>query len=672
MSLPYVSLLKTSLSLALLVTALPCLTGCLVLDSGSSADVPVVVNNLKIKVRSGQKPVVGASIQLYEADLTSYTGTSAARLPSPVVTGKDGNYVASTVLICNPKSLFYLVATGGNAGGGDSSATALMTAVGSCDDLATSSIVLNEATTVASAYALSGFMNSITSVSANATVGTNNGTKLALTGITNAFHLVRNLVDIHTGASLAVTAAGNGTVPQAKINSLANVLAACIESVGLSSTACTGLTTNAPSLSGVAPTDTLQAALNIAHNPGAHVAALYALSSAGPFAPVPTAVPNDLTLSILYKGTGAGNYQTIAADSDGHIWTTASSNTNAGLLTEFNVRGKVENTYSGGSTGITSPLAIAIDPSNNVWVQNCSGACKPAYGAAPATVTYSLVKIGNGGSPITSIPQGSTGLISSTMFDSTPYPMASDGQGDIYALNPTAPGGVGIVKYAPDGTLASGKFPLTYNSFRPSGQIAINGSGTVSVFISELAATFFDGTGNLTRSVSFGFSNGASLTYTGTAFDHAGDLFQVGSEFYSIAGKSFDIFSNLTPTGTTLFPGAAYSPGGLDFPNAIIVDGAGTQWIANNGVTNVSAFTSAGTAFSPNSPDPGPPFFSLNPKIGGFEAGFSTATAIAVDISGNVWISDGATPTLAEYVGAATPVTPLSVGVRDDTVGQRP
>ena len=91
------------------------------------------------------------------------------------MTGKDGNYIASTFLICNPKSLFYLVAAGGDAGGGDNPVIALMTAVGSCDDLATQSIVLNEATTVASAYALSGFMSSFTRVSANATMGMKRG-----------------------------------------------------------------------------------------------------------------------------------------------------------------------------------------------------------------------------------------------------------------------------------------------------------------------------------------------------------------------------------------------------------------------------------------------------------------------------------------------------------------
>jgi hypothetical protein len=51
---------------------------------------------------------------------------------------------------------------------------------------------------------------------------------------------------------------------------------------------------------------------------------------------------------------------------------------------------------------------------------------------------------------------------------------------------------------------------------------------------------------------------------------------------------------------------------------------------------------------------------------------FVTVQGIAIDGGGNVWmmISNN---TVAEFVGAATPVvTPLSVGVKNGTLGMRP
>jgi hypothetical protein len=655
MSLPQVSLLRTGITLALALSILPGLTGCLVLDSGSPADVPVVVNNLKIKVRSGQHPVVGASIQLYEADLTSYTGTSAARLPNPVVTGKDGNYVASTVLVCNPKSLFYLVATGGDAGAGDNATSALMTAVGSCDDLATSSIVLNEATTVASAYALSGFMSSATGVSANATVGTNNGTKLALTGITNAFDLVHNLVNIHTGATLAVTASGNGVVPQGKIDTLANILAACIESPGITSTACTGLTANAPSMAGVAPTDTIQASLNIAHNPGANVAALYALAPGTPYTPALTVAPNDLTLSIVYQGSGTGLYQGLAADSRGHIWATATSTTDTGSVIEFNPRGKVETTYTGATTGISTPMGIAIDPMNNVWVENCGIHCNTLGD------TNSLTKIVSGGPVTQNFPQVA-GLISSA------HALASDGAGNIYSgIFTSGANQAAVEKYTTMGVPVGGNYPLSGSS-SSAVSLAFDGVGNLNVLTAGERDLFYTPSGTLTRTVNVPNLNGG-ISYFDTAFDHMGDVFGVGDEF--AVGRSFNLAFEITPTGSAFNQYSITVPGGINFPQGVIVDGAGMQWLANSGSTDVTAFTSAGTAFSPNSPPPQPPFFNVS-KIGGFQTGFSGASSIVVDIAGNVWINDIAGTRVAEYVGAATPVTPLAVGVRDNTVGQRP
>ena len=129
-----------------------------------------------------------------------------------------------------------MLALGGNAGQGANPAAGLMAAIGSCPSGGGSPVfvTVNEVTTVAAAYALAGFAVDATHVSSS-------GTALAQLGLTNAFANAGNLVTPATGAALAVTPAGTGTVPQAEIDTLANALAACVGSAGSASAACGSL-----------------------------------------------------------------------------------------------------------------------------------------------------------------------------------------------------------------------------------------------------------------------------------------------------------------------------------------------------------------------------------------------------------------------------------------------
>ena len=149
------------------------------------------------------------------------------------------------------------------------------------------------------------------------------GTALAQTGIANAFANAANLADLPSGVALATTPAGNGTVPQAEINTLANILAACVNSNGTGS-ACTTLFANATAdgtTTGTQPTDTATAAINIAHNPAANVAALYGLASGTPpFSGGLTVQPKDLTLEIMFSGGGLSTAAGIAIDGLGNVW----------------------------------------------------------------------------------------------------------------------------------------------------------------------------------------------------------------------------------------------------------------------------------------------------------------------------------------------------------------
>jgi hypothetical protein len=221
-------------------------------------------------VHGGRQPVSGSVIQLYAAGNTGYGTGAVSLLTSSVTSDAAGSFSLTGKYTCpSAASQLYLVATGGNPGmapGTNNASLAMMAALGPCSLFGgqytldpNSFISINEVTTVASVYALAGFMDSTTSQ-----IGTSATNSI---GLANAFQTVRNLVDLSTGLALATTPAGNGNVPQSKIYTLANVITPCVNSNG-SSTGCNSLFAATTPSGGAAPTNTLQALLNIAQHPG--------------------------------------------------------------------------------------------------------------------------------------------------------------------------------------------------------------------------------------------------------------------------------------------------------------------------------------------------------------------------------------------------------------------
>jgi hypothetical protein len=101
----------------------------------------------------------------------------------------------------------------------------------------------------------------------------------------------------------------NDTVPSTQINTLADILAACVNSVGGGAgdgTACGKLFMDATPTSGTAPTDTIKAILDVLLNPTNNTSALYLLLvPAAPFQPTLTASPVDFRVR-LTPSTPAG------------------------------------------------------------------------------------------------------------------------------------------------------------------------------------------------------------------------------------------------------------------------------------------------------------------------------------------------------------------------------
>jgi len=218
-------------------------------------------------------------------------------LTGSVTTNSSGYFSITSKYACNSGDQVYIVATGGDAGSGPNSAISMMTALGSCATLlanaSTTNITINEVTTVASVYSLVAFMNSVQALGSDATNTPSTDTLAA------SFANTQTLVNTATGVAPLIST-GNGIVPQATIYALADALAACINSTASNSTACTKLF-SAATVPANTPTDTLQAALNIAKNPAANPTGVYGVTSAtGPFQPTLTAAPASWTITVAH------------------------------------------------------------------------------------------------------------------------------------------------------------------------------------------------------------------------------------------------------------------------------------------------------------------------------------------------------------------------------------
>jgi hypothetical protein len=272
------------------------LTGCGMNGSGNSASsaaaTPLVGKPIGGVVRGGQQPIAGAQVQLYAAG-TMGTGSAArAMLAQPVPTTAGGNFTL-TSYTCNAGDQVYLVGMGGDAGAGPNSAIALMAALGPCATLqanaATTFISVNEVTTVGSVFAIAPFMKSI------ANVGSDSAHKNALAA---AFANTQTMVNTSNGSALA-TSTGNGIVPQATIDALANSIASCINSQP-GDNACPDLFSQTTGSAGT-PADTIAATLNVALNPTANASAIWLLGSGTPpFMPTLPQAPSTWALTVQH------------------------------------------------------------------------------------------------------------------------------------------------------------------------------------------------------------------------------------------------------------------------------------------------------------------------------------------------------------------------------------
>jgi hypothetical protein len=507
-------------------------------------------------------------------------------------------------------------------------------------------VIVNEVTTVAMSFALAGFANDALHVASS-------GSSLALAGVANAFVNASNLAPTSTGIAPTMLPSGSATVPQTTINTLANILSACIHSAGASSSACQALLGNAGSAP--ASSDTASAMIAIAHSPATAVSTLFAQqSSTPPFTPYLTAVPNDFSLGLVFTGGGMKLMISMAVDAMGNVWS-ASSDSYTSDVTEISSAGVFLSGPNGYSPGLSANAGpIAIDPLGNVWI-----------GSGANTGGGSLIELSANGTVLLT-----TGGVVPTLISGYdgfyPTGLAIDANNNVWVADRFANM---VDEFSSSGQLLSGPNGFTGGGINTPDQLAINPSGDVWV------ANVYG------YSVSELSSSGSPLTpstgVTGTGFFGADSLaIDHQNNVWGAAGGPVNNgeVSKISPNGVVL-SGSGYATTAMQGANGagvtVAIDGDDNVWTPA-GSSNVIELSNTGEILS-----------GANGYRGGIDLG---PAFLVIDGSGDVWASTyDFTPSgvrgkpgvtiykITELVGIAAPVvTPIAAGVKMNMLGARP
>jgi len=626
-------------ALALFITACTVITltlsGCGVAPGTPATTVSLHINGL---VHGGQQPVSGSTVQLYAVGNTGNGSAASPLIPSSeyylgggngcvpatstcytsVLSDSNGNFTLTGDYTCpasNTSVPVYIVAKGGNPGlmpaSTNNPALVMVVALGPCNNLSSSTyVVINEVTTAAAAWALAPFMSSY------ANVGSSSTNSL---GIANAFLNARLLVNTQTG--LAATLPSTQTIESGKLYALADALAPCVNSDG--TTGCSTLFSAATPSGGSAPADTLSAALNIVKNPGQNVQAVFkAIAPQPPFATTLGNAPNDWTMSLTTTGSGLSLPTALGVDSLGNVWV---ANYNC-PLDLFSPQAALIVSSAQSCTYTSEVYGLTVDTNSDVWTTNEE---TPGHGTSGSVTKF------NGDT------QGQTpGTLfnsSSAYFydNSIDYPkgLAADTNGDV-AVADYANSSVSILNGS--GTVIDD----SYGSGNSSFPVAVAFDTMHGVWLanqSDNTVTHVDSSGNIiARPTCCDGANGIATDSGGNAW---------------VANYYGSSVSAVTYSGGSLV--AQETVGGLNHPSGVVIDANQNVWVVNyrgnsfSEIAGISNTLATGTAISPT---------------GGYglDASLVLPFGIAVDASGNLWITNYLGNDIVMFFGVAAPTkTPV-------------
>jgi hypothetical protein len=676
--------------LALLASSVVFSAGC----SNMSSTAPAVNSlstaaTLSGKVHGGIQPVVGATVTLWFAGqgapaalaaTTTTDNTGSFTFTKDTAGGHDGTTPNWSCPTNVGSPLVYVLSQGGNTQnngvvGQTNTAAAFIALYGDCTSVTGSSFVfMSEATTVATMATVAQFFNP-----ADHTLRAD-GTGQQRLVVLNLPNTAAILADSSTGfanGSKTISAAGAGSIapgvtltatPEtAKINTLANIVSACVNGATSADPACATLfsaaappvanTTNLNGGSFPQATDTLQALYYIFTNPSdgstTNLPNLFGIQPAigAPFTPSLTAAPTDWTIGVSYASTGP-----------------ASS--------------------CGTGNFISSPTDINIDAFDNVWFGNAqaggnlsaiSAAGAPYYcvnfdpGTSSTGGTLDANNIsGNNYSPNVWFAGGTTmyrynPISKATLafpVGVTPLAITADGAGNVYftAVNGTT----GSLYQLPGAASASTAVAAVEISNtvgpNPVRLMADNTSGTPkatpgniwvssgSNFISQVTPTGATGAGILNGFLTTPYAAPSGSSY-GLVLDSNSDVFASAID----TGGIFQLAHSggaWSPAGNN-WPVTNPAAAGISGPKGIAVDGRANTWIPDS----LSPTLSEVSFFGANALSPATGFQKDPTFLNG-------SNAIAIDQAGNVWIAGTGNNFITEIVGGAVPLyAPYAVGI---------
>lgn len=628
------------------------------------------------KINGGPNPIIGATVKAYTTGDTYGTGVFVQEA-NPVSgtggdTATDGSFSFAGGYACPAGHFLYIVSSGGFTGGSQANARAvLVSAVGRCDDLFSNGtyiggyIYLNELSTVAAAYALNGFASvtgsgaTVVSVGIGAppannaptgcVAGTGGCVSTAAAGLRHAFQNAANLVSpFSTGGNSLLS--GGGQVPLQLINSIANVVVACVNSDG-SAAACTTLLTATGTNNSAG--NTFQALLNLVANPSLHgtgVTTTQLLAAATPqtsfYQPVLTRAPADYTIAITYpKFTGAGATNGITYPNSGVldindnylVGNYDSATATAANAISFNTSGLVSITAP--STTDIDGNGASADALGNFYLVGYSPSV-PAASITDYTVNTATGAIATSSSFLA----GSDHLISSAVDRKNNLWFGSQ-------LNPT------IAELPPSRT----GFTYLKSLLAPVTAVAIDPNQNVWLTTdSQTSTNAINVVENLGTAAAPSYSTSNFLTTSVPNFDVSGVSFiqtnANGAYVAFVANTTNPGFTKATPTlvgaevaSVSLGSHVGTTPAPVNNES----DGAGTVW-AGASTTLVKFQTVGGVV-------------SLTPCT--FPATTSNTTctsspytgirSVSIDASGSVWFSAAGSGTVSQAIGIAAPTWPL-------------
>ncbi len=543
------------------------------------------------------------------------------------------------------------------------------------------SIIINERTTVATAYAMAQFIE---------------GKRIGgpYPGMPNAAATVRNLVDLSDGGigyKLNTAPNGENTSALPTLNSLANMLSACVRSVDN----CDDLFTRATPFDGPVPHNTLDAMVNIAHNPGNNVSDL--LGFAQNQLTYSPALPGDAdtnlsepnfinswVLAILYTGAGMSTDDqlmdgpgNIAIDKHGNAWiginyaysldptdvvcgsTKLVKLTPTGDAAPGSPFGGDDTLMDGvGAGGLYGAgFGIAIDPKENVWVSNFGfqgrGDAPPSCPNTAADLAVSVSKFRPDGTAISHDGDPSIGVAGGYQSSGTmiqPQGVRSDRSGNVWVAGCVDGTVTRFNRGNPDNPLFI-QPSLSGVDFDKAFDIAIDTRGHAWV------------TGNTSSNIIEFNRDFEMVSEPVTGFDLPMGIASdsVGNLWVADAGKmnppcppvslplpdgvGEDGLGNHTAAVSLIVHKGEHRTvteygsdlDGMRWPWGIAVDGNDNVWVANFGGNTIMHMCGANQAKWPSNKVTGDP---ISPDKGYVNNALQRITAVRIDPSGNVWMTN--------------------------------